>query len=105
MRLMTGDFMPGGTIDGFRLTPMMWLGINIVLAIPIVMVYLSMTLKYKTNRWSNIVLAIFFFVFNAVGLPTYPSAYDRFLIGVSLVFNVLTVWHAWKWSEQDGLTK
>jgi hypothetical protein len=30
-------------------------------------------------------------------LPTYPSAYDKFLIIVGLVFNVLTVWYAWQW--------
>jgi len=25
------------------------------------------------------------------------SAYDKFLIVVSLVFNVLTFWYAWRW--------
>ena len=38
------------------------------------------------------------FLFNLVGLPTYPSAYDKFLIVAGLVFNVLTVWYAWNWS-------
>jgi len=37
------------------------------------------------------------FLFNAVSLPTYPSAYDKFLIGVGLVFNILTAWIAWNW--------
>ena len=41
-----------------------------------------------------------FFRFNAVGLPTYPSAYDQFLIVVGLVFNGLTVWYAWKWNKK-----
>jgi len=40
---------------------------------------------------------IFFFVFNLIGLPTYPSAYDKFLIVVGLAFNVLAVWYAWRW--------
>jgi hypothetical protein len=40
---------------------------------------------------------IILFGFNLIGLPTYPSAYDKFLIIVGLVFNVLTVWYAWKW--------
>ena len=26
-----------------------------------------------------------------------PSAYDKFLIIVGLLFNALTVWYAWKW--------
>jgi len=33
-----------------------------------------------------------------VGLPTYPSAYDKFLIAVGLVFNIITIWTAWNWS-------
>jgi len=39
-------------------------------------------------------VTIFFFLFNLVRLPTYPSAYDKFLIIVGLAFNVLTVWYA-----------
>jgi hypothetical protein len=66
------------------------------------MVFLSLTLPLKVNRWANIVLAVFFFGFNAIGLPTYPSAYDRFLIVVGLVFNVLTVWYAWKGAKQEA---
>jgi hypothetical protein len=65
--------------------------------VPILMVFLSLTLPHPVNRWVNIVAAIFFFIFNLIGLPTYPSAYDKFLIVVGLAFNVLTVWFAWKW--------
>ena len=42
--------------------------------------------------------AAFFFLFNLVGLPTYPSLYDKFLLAVSLGFNVVTIWYAWNWS-------
>ena len=101
MRLYSGDFMPGGTIDGFQATQMMWLGMNIMMSIPIVMVYLSLTLSYKANRRANLIFAVFFFGLNLIGLPTYPSLYDQFLIIVGLGFNVLTAWNAWKWSEDD----
>ena len=76
----------------------MWLGIAILMLIPIVMVLLSLLLPYPLNRWVNIIAASFFFLFNLIGLPTYPSAYDKFLIVTGLVFNVLTVWYAWNWS-------
>jgi hypothetical protein len=80
----------------------MYLGLAALMVIPVVMVFLSLTLKYAVNRWANIVLAAFFFVFNLVGLPTYPSAYDQFLIVVGLVFNVLTVRYAWKWRKPQA---
>jgi hypothetical protein len=75
----------------------MWLGIAVLMVIPVVMILLSIFLRHPLNRWVNIITAIFFFIFNLIGLPTYPSAYDKFLIVVGLVFNALTVWYAWSW--------
>ncbi len=96
LRIFSGDFK-AGEIGGMQVTPAMFLGLAILLLIPVIMVVLSLTLKYPAIRWVSIVAAIGFFGFNLVGLPTYPSAYDKFLIIVGLVFNVLTVWYAWKW--------
>lgn len=96
LRIFSGDFKPG-EIGGVQITQIMGLGIAILMVIPIVMVFLSLTVDYPVIRWANIILAIFFFIFNLIGLPTYPSAYDKFLIVVGLVFNVLTVWYAWNW--------
>jgi hypothetical protein len=67
------------------------------MVIPIVMVFLSLTLSYPLNRWSNIVAATIFLGFNLLGLPAYRSSYDRFLIIVGLGFNALTIWYAWQW--------
>ncbi|OLE71162.1 hypothetical protein AUF78_03305 [archaeon 13_1_20CM_2_51_12] len=73
------------------------LGIAILVAIPILMVFLSLTLNDPLNRWTNIVATIIFLGFNLLGLPTYRSAYDRFLIIAGLGFNTLTIWYAWQW--------
>ena len=99
LRIFSGDFKPGemGSAGGMKLTQPMLLGIAILMVIPIIMVFLTLVLGYPANRWVNIIAAVFFFLFNIIGLPTYPSAYDKFLIAVSLVFNVLTAWYAWNW--------
>ena len=96
LRIFSGDFK-AGEIGGLKLTQGMWLGISILMLIPILMVFLTLVLGYPLVRWANIGAAAFFFVFNLVGLPTYPSAYDKFLIVVGLVFNLLTIWYAWNW--------
>ena len=97
-RIFSGDFHAGEMAGKpFQMTQGMWLGLAVLMVIPIVMVMLSLILPYPVNRWANIIVAVFFFLFNLVGLPTYPSAYDKFLIIVGLVFNVLTVWYAWQW--------
>jgi len=99
LRIFSGDFS-AGAIGEMQISQGMYLGLAIIMVMPILMVFLSLTLKRKANRWANISVAVFFFLFNAVGLPTYPSVYDQFLIVVGLVFNVLTVWYAWKWSTR-----
>jgi len=96
LRIYNGDFKKG-EIGGKKVSQKMWLGFAILMTIPIVMVFLSLTLSYSANRWVNIIAAIFFFLFNLLGLPTYPSAYDRFLTLVGLGFNALTIWMAWNW--------
>jgi hypothetical protein len=97
LRIFSGDFK-AGEIGGMKITQTMWLGIAVLMVIPIVMVILSLTLNNPANRWANIIVAIVFFGFNLIGLPTYPSAYDKFLIIVGLAINVLTVWYAWRWA-------
>jgi hypothetical protein len=98
LRIFSGDFT-AGEMGGTQGTQEVYLGVAILLVLPVIMVFLSLTLKYKANRWANIILAIVLFGFNLIGLPTYPSAYDQFLIIVGLVFNALTVWYAWKWPK------
>jgi hypothetical protein len=96
LRIFSGDMTPG-EMEGRKVTQGMWLGIAILMLIPILMIFLSLTLGRPVNRWANIITAVAFLGFNLISLPTYPSAYDKFLLAVSLVFNAITVWYAWTW--------
>ncbi len=96
LRIFSGDVAKMGGTQQF--TQAMWLGIAVLMLIPILMVFLTLVLPQSVSRWANIIVAMFFFLFNLVGLPTYPSAYDKFLLVVSMVFNGVTVWYAWNWS-------
>jgi hypothetical protein len=96
LRIFSGDFV-AGEISGMKASQGMWMAAAILMLIPIVMVFLSLTLPYPINRWVNIIAAVLLFGVNLIGVPGYPGAYDKFLIVVSLGFNVLTVWYAWNW--------
>jgi putative exporter of polyketide antibiotics len=96
LRIFAGDIESGKIAGGFQPTQGMWLLIAAIMLLPIVMVVLTLILRYPAIRWVNIIVAIFLVIFNILGLP-YPGAYDNFLIIVSFVFNALTVWYAWKW--------
>jgi hypothetical protein len=96
LRIFSGDFKPG-EIAGVRATPVIWFAAAVLMLIPIVMAVVSVTFDGPLVRWVHIVAAGGLFGFNLIGLPGYPSAYDRFLIVVGLVFNALTIWTAWGW--------
>jgi hypothetical protein len=97
-RLYSGDYKAGEDITG-KLMSMetLWLVSAITMTIPVVMVILSLMLNYPVNRWANITIGIFYTGYNLIGLFRYPSAYDKFLIFVGIVFTALIVWYAWNW--------
>ena len=96
LRIFAGDFTPG-EMAGMQVNQAMWMVATLMMLIPIVMVVLSLIVGYPAIRWVTIVAAAVLFLFNIVGLPSYPGLYDKFLIAVGLVFNLVTVWYAWKW--------
>ncbi len=97
LRIFSGDATSEAMSEMRKFTQGMWLGIAILMVIPILMVVLALILPQPVNRWANIIVAGFFLLFNLVGLPTYPSLYDKFLLVVSMGFNLLTIWYAWGW--------
>lgn len=103
LRLYSGDFKPGEAFLGEMISSeVMWLVAAITMIIPGIMVFLSLALKNNANRWANIIMGIFYTGYNLIGLPSYSSAYDIFLIILGIVFTALVVWYAWKWPKQGA---
>ena len=97
-RLYSGDFQVGHDIVGKVMSlETLWMISALTMTIPVVMVVLSLTLNAPVNRWANIVIGIFYTGYGLIGVTKYPSACDRFLIFVGIVFTALIVWYAWKW--------
>ena len=94
-RIYSGDF---AKMANMNFNQLVWLGLAILLLTPILMVFLNLILPQSVSRWANIIVASFFFLFNLVGLPTYPLLFDKFLLAVSMGFNGVTIWYAWNWS-------
>ena len=96
LRIVSGDVARGMAEQ--NLNQLMYLAMAVLMLIPIMMVFLTLVLSQPANRWANIIVAGFFILFNLIGLPTYPSLYDKFLLLVSMVFNGVTIWYAWYWA-------
>ena len=96
LRIFSDDATPG-EISGQPVSQGIWLGLSIVMVLPVLMILVSLLVTAPAARWASVIVAAFFFLFNLVGLPTYASYYDQFLIVVSLAINVLIIWLAWNW--------
>jgi hypothetical protein len=105
-----GFYTPGnieklvsGELVGFQITLGFLFIMAIWMAIPSVMVFLSLTLKANANRWINIILGIVSIV--VLGASFFVgefSARYTFQAIVEGVLIALIVWYAWKWPKQEA---
>ena len=77
--------------------PLLMLGGAIMMEISIVMIILSRVLKYRVNRWLNIITAIITIVFVLVGGSSYP--HYIFIATIEVVCLLLIIWSASRWSN------
>ena len=97
------EFIKTGAIEGMKIGPEMLLLFAILLLVPLVMAFLSLTLKNPTNRWANIIVGIAFTVLQLVALIetlAQPSAHTILMEISKVVAPALIVWYAWK-SKQE----
>ena len=75
------------------------LGGAIMMEISIVMIILSLVLKYRVNRWVNIIAGIVTIAFVVGGGALYP--HYIFIATVEVVCLLLIIWNAWKWPNPE----
>ena len=85
----------------------LFLVMSILFVVPILMSFLTLTLKYPAVCWANRVIGMFFAAFDLVFLvlalfvwrsPGYEIVWSI----AYLVFTALVVWYAWKWPRQEA---
>lgn len=89
-----------GHLEGVHFTPTLLFGAAALMALPSLMVLLSLILKARVNRLVNIVLGIFH-ILVLVGTQFVGEGetwlYWRFNELLEALFLVLIIWSAWKW--------
>lgn len=104
-----GLYQPGklqGMLEG-KMAPLgpttqgILLGTSILMAVPALMVFLSVALPANPNRWLNIVLGV---IYTAIMLITMPGAWSFYIfLGIiEIGLTLLIVWYAWKWPREDA---
>ncbi len=104
-----GFYKPGiiedilaGKVWEFEISQVWALVALILMMIPSLMVFLSMTLKASVNRWTNIIVAILYI---AVGvITTIGETWAFYIAGhiVGIVLLLVIIWTALKWPKQEA---
>jgi len=88
-----------GEMEGEKIGPELLLLIAIIVLVPLIMAFMSLTLKNRTNRWANIIVGIVFVVLQLLALGdavARSSAWMTLMDFSKLVAPALIVWYAWK---------
>lgn len=88
-----------GEAEGQKIGPELVLFFAILMLVPMLMAFLSLTLKDSMNRWVNILVGIIFTVIWSSGIvDAVQSAYwGGALMTLSAVMaSVLIIWYSWK---------
>lgn len=92
-----------GTVGGMEITQGFLLGAGVLVEIPIAMILLSRLLKYRLNRWANIIAGIIMTAVQILTLfPSTPTTYYIFFSIIEIASTSLIVWYAWKWANPEG---
>jgi len=92
-----------GTVNGMEFTQGFLLVAAILIEIPIAMVLLSRVLKYKANRWANIIAGATMTLVQAASLFVgTPAMYYLFCSVLEIASTVMIVWYAWSWRNPES---
>jgi hypothetical protein len=93
--MMNGQMGPlGPTTQGVLL------GTSLMLAIPAVMIFLSVALKPNLNRWLNIVFGVVYTII--ILITMWDWAFYIFYGVIEITLTGLVVWYAWKWPRREA---
>jgi len=91
-----------GRVNGMEFSQGFLLGAAILVEIPIAMVLLSRVLKYRFNRWANIIAGVIMTLVQAASLfAGTPAMYYVFFSVIEITSTILIVWFAWNWHNAE----
>jgi hypothetical protein len=97
-------YMPGslkdmlaGKVFVFDVTQAFLLAALVSMTIPALMIFLSVAMPAKVNRWVNMVIAIVYIPYTLFNLAGEAWVHMVFGAVVEIVLLCLIIWYAWKW--------
>lgn len=102
-------YMPGsiedilaGKVFKFDITYVFLTIVMTFVIIPTVMIFLSVALPAKVNRWTNIIVATVYIPYMLFNLAGEAWLHMYFAAVVEVILLLLVIWYAWKWPQQKA---
>jgi hypothetical protein len=102
-------YMPGkirdilaGKVFVFDITHVFLLTALVSVTIPALMIFLSVALSAKVNRWTNIIVAAVYIPYTLFNLAGEAWMHMVFGAVVEVVLLLLIIRYAWKWPKQKA---
>ena len=101
---VTQKSITAGSAGGLQFSQGFLLGSAVLMEIPIAAVLLSRVLKYRANRWANIIAGTIMTAIQFLSLfaGTPPTLYYIFFSAIEIACTLLIVWFAWKWRNPES---
>ena len=99
------DLIRGGVIYDFDISATLMSVFFVIIAIPAVMILLSMTLPARVNRVTNLVVASLYIplsMFNAVGESWEWASFYGLSIGIEVLILAFILRSAWTWPRRTA---
>ncbi len=94
-----------GSAGGIKITQEFLLGASILMEIPTAMILLSRLLKFRLNRWANMIAGTIMTVVQISSLffGSKPTMYYVFFSIIEILCTLFIAWYAWKWTDAANI--
>ena len=92
--MLNGEMALGAVTQG------MLVGTTILMAVPSLMIFLSLVLPAVVSRWLNVGAGLFYTAIMLLILYNGAWAFYMLFATIEVILTLLTVWYAWSWPRQ-----
>ena len=83
-------------------TQLQFFAVALLMAMPSVMIFFTLVVQPKINRWLNIILSTLYIIILIVTNLTETWVFYLFLTAIEILISVAIVWYAWKWPRLEA---
>ena len=99
-------YVPGILADAMAVkvtaeTQLEFFAVALLMAMPSVMIFFTLVVQPKINRWLNIILSTLYIVILIATNLTETWVFYLFLTTIEVLISLAIIWYAWKWPKAE----